>query len=125
MRFLACARDDSKRAKDPRLPQSVGPTNPGNRLILKDWPAASSHALSRDCVARSDCRARVAPLLDEIIVIDEIVANGATENEQRPQKQCSADRDGAAVKVHRERSQKVDRAVSCSMLMLGGEVATL
>jgi len=39
-----------------------------------------------------------------IIVINKIVANGAAENEERPQKQCSADRDRATVQVHRERS---------------------
>ena len=49
--------------------------------------------------------------VNRIIVINEIVANGAAENEQRPEKQCGADRDGATVKIHRERSRRVDRAV--------------
>jgi hypothetical protein len=40
-----------------------------------------------------------------IIVINKIVANGAAENEQRPQKQSGVNRDRATVQVHRERSE--------------------
>jgi hypothetical protein len=41
---------------------------------------------------------RILGYIDRIIVIDEIVANGAAKDEQRSKKQRGTDRDRAAVK---------------------------
>src|SRR5205807_6916139 len=94
--------DDAHCVMPARIVLKEGPIhhvrNPGKRMPI--GRSASCHGPSDSLQSEAGLHSRILRYIDGIIVIDEIVANGAAKDEQRSKKQRGTDRDGAAVKLH-------------------------
>src|SRR5881628_2251993 len=72
--------------------------NPGKGMPISR--SASRHGPSDSVQGEAGLHSRILRYIDGIIVIDEIVAEGAARDEQGSKKERGTDRDCAAVKLH-------------------------